>query len=173
MTSNTNGIIFLSGILVIIVASSFIINKSMFQEGYSNYLATPSTNGFGSRQNKEPGNRASEVGTLLADSYPSTGRSTVSDNNYDTRWQDYPVFGVGSFAQITNNLRYWKNPDESQCRTPEFCNALYNDKQVESNISKPLPPAPAVDNNNIRVNFYTTNKNLFLGPQIGPELPAF
>ena len=162
MTSNTNGIIFLSGILLIIVASSFIINKSMFQEGYSNYLA-----------NKEPGNRASEVGTLLADSYPSTGRSTVSDNNYDTRWQDYPVFGVGSFAQITNNLRYWKNPDESQCRTPEFCNALYNDKQVESNISKPLPPAPAVDNNNIRVNFYTTNKNLFLGPQIGPELPAF
>ena len=161
-SSNTNGIIFLSGILVIIVASSFIINKSMFQEGYSNYLA-----------NKEPGNRASEVGTLLADSYPSTGRSTVSDNNYDTRWQDYPVFGVGSFAQITNNLRYWKNPDESQCRTPEFCNALYNDKQVMSNISKPLPPAPAVDNNNIRVNFYTTNKNLFLGPQIGPELPAF
>ena len=157
-SSNTNGIIFLSGILVIIVASSFIINTSMFQEGYSNHLAT-----------KEP----NEVGTLLADSYPSTGRSTVSDNNYNTRWQDYPVFGVGSFAQITNNLRYWKNPDESQCRTPEFCNALYNDKQVESNISKPLPPAPAVDNNNIRVNFYTTNKNLFLGPQIGPELPAF
>ena len=168
-SSNTNGVIFLSGILVIIVASSFIINTSMFQEGYSNHLANPSTNGFGSRQNKEP----IEVGTLLADSYPSTGRSTVSDNNYNTRWQDYPVFGVGSFAQITNNLRYWKNPDESQCRTPEFCNALYNDKQVESNISKPLPPAPAVDNNNIRVNFYTTNKNLFLGPQIGPELPAF
>ena len=125
-------IYFLSIVLVVIIISSFIVNKSMFQEGYSNHLANQGT--F----------RTSESGPILLDSYPSTKKNTVSNNNYDSRWQDYPVFGVGSFAQITNNLRYWKNPDESQCRTPEFCNALYNDKDIKSNISTPLPPAPAV-----------------------------
>ena len=161
MTTNMTDIYFLSIVLVVIIISSFIVNKSMFQEGYSNHLANQGT--F----------RTSESGPILLDSYPSTKKNTVSNNNYDSRWQDYPVFGVGSFAQITNNLRYWKNPDESQCRTPEFCNALYNDKDIKSNISTPLPPAPAVDDNNIRINYYTTNKNLFLGPQLGPELPAF
>ena len=161
MTTNTNGIYFLLGLLIIVVISSFIINKSYFQEGYDNYLANHDML------------RTSESGPILADSYPFTGKKTVSDNNYDTRWKDYPVYEVGSYAQLTNNLRYWKNPDESQCRTPEFCNALYDDIQIDSNISKPLPPAPSVDNDNIRVNYYTTNKNLFLGPQLGPELPAF
>ena len=161
MTTNMTDIYFLSIVLVVIIISSFIVNKSMFQEGYSNHLANQGT--F----------RTSESGPILLDSYPSTKKNTVSNNNYDSRWQDYPVFGVGSFAQITNNLRYWKNPDESPCRTPEFCNALYNDKDIKSNISTPLPPAPAVDDNNIRINYYTTNKNLFLGPQLGPELPAF
>ena len=161
MTTNTNGIYFLLGLLIIVVISSFIINKSYFQEGYDNYLANQGML------------HTSESGPILADSYPFTGKKTVSDNNYDTRWKDYPVYEVGSYAQLTNNLRYWKNPDESQCRTPEFCNALYDDIQIDSNISKPLPPAPSVDNDNIRVNYYTTNKNLFLGPQLGPELPAF
>ena len=161
MTTNTNGIYFLLGLLIIVVISSFIINNSYFQEGYDNYLANQGML------------RTSESGPILADSYPFTGKKTVSDNNYDTRWKDYPVYEVGSYAQLTNNLRYWKNPDESQCRTPEFCNALYDDIQIDSNISKPLPPAPSVDNDNIRVNYYTTNKNLFLGPQLGPELPAF
>ena len=80
---------------------------------------------------------------------------------------------MGSYAQITNNLRYRNNPDDGQCRRSEFCGALYKDNQLMSNISKPLGPVP--DTPGTRVGYFRTDENLFLGPQPGPtlELPAF
>jgi hypothetical protein len=84
----------------------------------------------------------------------------------------YPVFRVGSYEQITNNLRYWSNPDDGECIRADMCDALYKDKEVLSNVSQPLAPVPETMYG-VRVNYYNTDQNLFLGPQAGPELPVF
>jgi hypothetical protein len=110
---------------------------------------------------------------LLYNEYPSTGKKTVSNNSYSDIWWYYPIFEVGSYAQVTNNLRYRRNPDDGECVGAEFCGALYKDNQPASNIINPLPPVPNTPGT--RVNYYRTQENLFLGPQPGPtlELPAF
>ena len=54
-------------------------------------------------------------GDPLLDSFPSTGEKNVNDNTYNKIWWKYPIFPVGSFNQITNNLRYRRNPDDDNC----------------------------------------------------------
>jgi len=148
-------------ILIIFIGSNY--NLVAFKEGYKNNDLT------------DPGLYPSNVDAygLLFDEYPSKNSKLTSNNSYPDIWWYYPIFGVGSYAQITNNLRYRRNPDDGECRTAEFCGALYRDNQVASNIIKPLPPVP--DTPGTRVNYYRTQENLFLGPQPGPvlELPAF
>jgi hypothetical protein len=124
--------------------------------------------------NNSPGNYpASEDWPLLSKQYSFTGRKTVSNNNYSDIWWHFPIFKVGSYAQVTNNLKYRRNPDDGTCVRADFCGALYKDNQLESNISKPLPPAPLITGTNTRVNYYTTDENLFMGQQAGPELQTF
>jgi len=158
MNFNNKSVIFLSIVLTLVVVSSFFV-----KEGYSN-------------NNLEliPGTypETTEL-PLLTDSFPYTGSKTVSNNNVSDIWWHYPTFRVGSFTQITNNLKYPNNPDVGQCRAAEFCGALYKEKQIESNIFKPLPPAPEVTADSVRVGYFATNQNLFLGTQLGPELPTF
>jgi len=157
------GIIFLFVILLLAIVGGACGLASFTQEGYSNFTL------------RDAGSFPSKVdeAALLYDEYPSTGRKTVSNNGYPDIWWYYPIFGVGSYAQITNNLRYRRNPDDGVCVGAEFCGALYKDNQPASNIINPLPPVP--DTPGIRVNYYRTQDNLFLGPQPGPalELPAF
>jgi len=103
---------------------------------------------------------------LEEDMYPSTERNGVTTNKYGDIWWYYPILKLGSFAQITNNLRYRKNPDDGKCLTPDFCGALYkNATEMDSNIITPLPPVPPEGGGGVRVNYYTTNQNLFLGEQ--------
>jgi len=109
---------------------------------------------------------------LLEGSYPYTGSKTVSNKDYNDIWMKYPVFRVGSYEQITNNLRYWSNPDDGECVRADMCDALYKDKEVLSNVIQPLGPVPETMSG-VRVNYYNTDQNLFLGPQAGPELPVF
>lgn len=158
MNFNNKSIIFLSILLTMVIASSFMLNK----EGYSN-------------NNLEliPGNYPTSTELpILTDSFPFTGNKDVSRNTSADIWWYYPVFKVGSFTQITNNLKYPNNPDNGQCRRAEFCGTLYKDNQISSNISKPLQPAPPVTAESVRVGYYTAQQNLFLGTQLGPELPT-
>lgn len=158
---NNKNISYLFAFLIVIVLSSFLVDSRMF-EGYSNYnLANPG---------KYP--KADNL-PILTSSFPFTGRNQVSTNSYNNIWWNYPIFKVGSYAQITNNLRYRRNPDDGTCITAEFCGALYKDNQLKSNISKPLPPAPDVTAQSVRVNYYTTDSNLLPGQPLGPELQAF
>uniref|UniRef100_A0A6C0DU92 Uncharacterized protein n=1 Tax=viral metagenome TaxID=1070528 RepID=A0A6C0DU92_9ZZZZ len=96
---------------------------------------------------------------LLKEDYPLTGRMGVSKNNAYNIWWHYPIFKVGSYAQITNNIKYPNNPDDGQCMPAEFCGALYKEKpNMPSNYAEPLPPVP--DCPGARVNYYTTQPNL-------------
>lgn len=109
----------------------------------------------------------SENVPLLAGVYPLTGRKTVSDKNYNDIWWEYPIFKEGSYKQITNNLRYYNNPDEGICIRADFCNALYDYKKVKSNYVLPLPPVSLPNKNkgeSARVNYYWAQPDLLLQP---------
>jgi len=157
MNFNNKTSICLSILIFLILISSFF-----YKEGYSNNLELI------------PGTypQSTEI-PLLKDSYPLTGRKTVTNNSDANIWWHYPTFKVGSYTQITNNLKYPNNPDVGQCRPAEFCGALYKEHQIASNISQPLPPSPSVTTESVRVGYYSTPLNLFLGNQLGPELPTF
>jgi len=143
--------------VIIISVIYYYYSQSKKTEGYTNILAN-----YPASDNKP-----------ILNSYKFTGRNTVNRNNYNNIWWHYPIFSLGSYAQITNNLKYRKNPDDGSCITADFCGPLYKDNKVKSNVAKPLPPAPKITPNSVRVNYFTTNNNLFMGQQSGPELPAF
>jgi hypothetical protein len=89
-----------------------------------------------------PGNYPKSVDNVILDDYPQIGKNETSNNNYSDIWFNYPVLPLGSFEQITNNLRYNDNPDEGTCVRADFCGAAYyNKKDTKSNVTVPLPPA--------------------------------
>ena len=100
----------------------------------------------------------SETNVLVQDTYPITGINSVSDESADKMWWRYPTFQVGSFKQMTNNIRYPNNPDDARCTAADFCYALYKDKKIGSNIVTPLPPVDP--NSGTRVGYFATSENL-------------
>ncbi len=74
-------------------------------------------------------------------------------------WWHYPIFKVGSFDQITNNLKYPNNPDIGNCMRAEFCGALYKTKHLKSNHIKPL--LPVNDSCGTRVGYFSTDKDIY------------
>lgn len=95
---------------------------------------------------------------LLQDTYPTTGINGVSDETANKMWWRYPIFEVGSFKQMTNNIRYPNNPDDARCTPADVCYALYKDKNMGSNIVTPLPPVDP--NSGTRVGYFATDENL-------------
>ena len=95
---------------------------------------------------------------LLQDTYPITGINSVSDESGSKMWWRYPIFEVGSFKQMTNNIRYPYNPDDARCTAADFCYALYKNKKIGSNIVTPLPPVDP--NSGTRVGYFATSDNL-------------
>ena len=125
------------------------------------YKKSKNINGYSNYNLSEPGIYPSaDTIPLLTDEYKYTGRKTVSNDSYPEIWWHYPIFREGSYKQITNNLRYYRNPDEGTCVRAEFCGALYSDKNNKSNYIYPLPPVPP--GSNPRVNYYRTGVNLLL-----------
>jgi uncharacterized protein YxeA len=95
---------------------------------------------------------------LLQNSYPITGMNGVSNKqSSDIWWYKYIPPNIGSYEQITNNLKYRNNPDEGNCSGSEFCGALYKDYQKETNINTTLPPVKQTCG--ARINYYNTPQN--------------
>lgn len=107
-----------------------------------------------------PGHYPQSLDKRDLDQFPSSGRKTVSNDSGSTIWWHYPIFEVGSFAQITNNIRYPNNPDNGRCMSAEFCGALYKDnKNRPSNYVHPIAPT-CYDADGKRINYYNTSPNL-------------
>jgi hypothetical protein len=104
-----------------------------------------------------PGDFPRSIDKPILDDYPLINSKSVSTNNASDIWKDYPVFGVGSFEQLTNNIRFNRNPDDGTCSRAEFCGALYHDIKNTSNIIKPLPPAE--EGGGARVGYYRSEPN--------------
>jgi hypothetical protein len=108
-----------------------IIFSSVNVEGFTNYsLEQSMLNTYPESQTK----------LLVQNTYPPIGKNQLSNNTAADIWQDYPVFQLGSYEQITNNIRYPDNPDEGTCMPASMCGALYHDKNIGNNVIHPLPP---------------------------------
>ncbi len=100
----------------------------------------------------------------ILNSYRYSGRKNVSDKSASDIWWYYPSFGVGSFEQLTNNLKYWYNPDEGTCSRSDMCGALYkNNHNVPSNVVSVLPPVP--NDGGARVGYFNSEPNLLFVPR--------
>jgi len=98
-------------------------------------------------------------GALVSDSFPVTHKNGVSTQQEQKMWWHFPVFQVGSYEQITNNLKYPNNPDVGQCMPTEFCGTLHKEFQPQLNEARVLPPViPSC--NGRRINYYNTTPNM-------------
>jgi len=70
----------------------------------------------------------SQTTILVQDTYPPIGKNQISDNTSNDIWWHYPTFQLGSYKQITNNIRFPNNPDEGRCMPASMCGALYHEK---------------------------------------------
>lgn len=88
----------------------------------------------------------------ILDDYELANNQNSQNNNAKV----IPTFGMSSFKQITNNLKYYKNPDNGTCTPSIFCNVLYKDKtNIKSNEINPLPPVK--NGNGKRVGYFRGN----------------
>jgi len=145
---------FFQSIIILIV----IIVLSLYLAPFI-YNIMKNTEGFsGLYELTTPGIFPKSVDQAILDDYPQIGKNETSNNNYNQIWWHYPVFSLGSYEQITNNLRYHSNPDEGTCVRADFCGAVYHDKKdTKTNIVTPLPPAE--EGPGARVGYFRTEPN--------------
>ena len=100
---------------------------------------------------------------LVADIFPPILNTNKQVNMKPTykKWWHYPIFILGSYKQITNNLQYPNNPDTSRCTPNLLCGTLYHKSQHNiSNEIIELPPAKIQTNNSTRINYFNSSANL-------------
>ena len=128
----------------------FLKNFETFKkfEGYTNYTLDQANGSYPSAQTE----------VLVQDTYPAIGKNEISNNTANDIWWHYPIFELGSYKQITNNIRYPNNPDEGTCMPASMCGALYHEKQLKSNYVEPLPPVNPECGT--RIGYFDTDVNL-------------
>jgi hypothetical protein len=143
-----NKIVFLLLLIILAISLPLVFNFPNIFEGYSNYSLDQSTGIFPDSQTK----------VLVQDTYPPIGKNQISDDNANDIWMYYPVFQLGSYEQITNNIRYPDNPDEGTCMPASMCGALYHDKKTGDNSVEQLPPVNP--DCGTRVGYFTTDEQV-------------
>jgi hypothetical protein len=143
-----NKMVFLLLLIILGLSLPLIFNFSNILEGYSNYSLDQSAGKFPTAQTT----------VLVQDTYPPIGKNQISNDSASDIWQYYPVFQLGSYDQITNNIRYPDNPDEGTCMPASMCGALYHDKKTGDNYVKPLPPVNP--DCGTRVGYFTTDEQV-------------
>jgi len=144
-----NQFVFLLLLIILAIGLPVIFNfTNIFAEGYSNYSLVQASGNVPDSQTQ----------VLVQDTYPPIGKNEISDDDASDIWWKYPVFQLGSYDQITNNIRYPDNPDEGTCAPASMCGALYDDKKTGDNYVKPLPPVNPECGT--RVGYFTTDEQL-------------
>lgn len=146
-----NQIVFLFLILVLAIGLPlfFKVYESFNNiEGYSNYTLDGAMGNF----------PESQTDVLLQDTYEAIGKNELSNESVNEMWWRFPIFKLGSYKQITNNIRYPNNPDNARCTPANMCYALYEDKKLASNYIHPLPPVNPTCGT--RVGYFNTDSNL-------------
>jgi hypothetical protein len=140
-----NQIIFLLMLIILAIALPLFLRNI---EGFSNYKLDQSIGNFPDAQTR----------VLVQDTYPPIGKNQLSNETSNDMWWHYPIFTLGSYKQITNNIRYPNNPDIGRCTPGSMCGALYHKKILGSNYITPLPPVNPTCGT--RVGYFTTDEQL-------------
>ncbi len=93
---------------------------------------------------------------LLHDSYEVNDTHILSTNESTHDLSKQSVFKVGSFNQMTNNLRFRNTPDNGSATPGEFA-TMYKTKKSQKNIIVPL--LPVEEGEGARVGYYRTSLN--------------
>jgi hypothetical protein len=148
MYKNNIHIYIMDKILIIIVSILIILFNSYYKSGFEGFTSYNLAEATG----KIP---ESETNVLVQDSYPITGINGISNNGASDIWWWYPALKIGSYKQITNNIRYPYRPSDGRCTPASMCGALYkkNDNFIGKNDVKQLPP---VGNCGTRVGYFNS-----------------
>jgi hypothetical protein len=143
-----NQIVFLFLILVLAIGLPLFLKLNNSIEGYTNYSLAGAMGNYPNAQ----------TDVLVQDTYPAIGKNELSNETSADMWWHYPTFKLGSYHQITNNIRYSNNPDIGNCMPASMCGALYHEKKTGSNYIEQLPPVDP--NSGTRIGYFTTDENL-------------
>lgn len=110
--------IFLILIIILALGLPLIFNFQNIYENFTNYSLDQAMGNFPDAQTR----------VLVQDTYPPIGKNELSNETSNDMWWHYPIFTLGSYDQITNNIRYYNNPDIGRCTPGSFCGALYHEK---------------------------------------------
>ena len=141
-------ILFLVGLFVVVIFCSYM--KS---------LETPQT--LAGELKKE------SFQTLGHDAYPSSLETPLLkndfplknppqfqvDNTYSMLWKEDPDAVLGSYAQVTNNVKYRLDPNNGSCVPAGMCNSFYNKKKPTQH-NPPCSPPKLSEDKGVRVNYY-------------------
>lgn len=142
-----NKFLFLFLLILISLSLPLIYNFNNF-EGYANYYLDQVSGNFPDAQTQ----------VLVQNTYPPIEKNQISDNTSNDIWWHYPIFKLGSYSQITNNIKYPNNPDEGTCMPASMCGALYHSKETGDNSVKILPPINP--DQGTRIGYFTTKGQL-------------
>jgi hypothetical protein len=111
----------------------------------------------------------SEENYLVQESFPRIKEIGISNNGSNDIWRNYPIFKLGSYDQITNNIKYPDNPDEGTCMPASMCGALYQPKEILG------PHGYGVNNdgNPLQLKSNYTVKMLPIEPNLGTRVGYF
>lgn len=158
-----NSTVFLLSIIIIVLTFPMVVNyfsSKKYKENFISYDIN-SNNSLGSNSGNFP---SSLDDFYLQDNFPLRPEPGVLDVDGDEQaskmWWHYPIFKEGSYAQITNNLRYPNNPDVGDCTPPVICGTIYRRRKNKSNYVYPKPPINLKCDT--RVGYFLTDKSLMM-----------
>jgi hypothetical protein len=126
---------------LIVIMSVLVI---LFNSYYNTLTSETSTEGYSNFTLEQADGKVPEAQTrvLVQETYPITGKKGISNNGASDIWWWYPTFTVGSYDQITNNIKYPERPSNGTCMPASMCGALYKETKnyAGKNYIYPLPP---------------------------------
>lgn len=160
-----NSVVFLMSTIVIVLALPMLMNaiiSNKYKNNKKNYNKESFLNNDSSLGNDMGSYPSALTNFFLKDSFPIRQNPGVLDKDGSEQaskmWWHYPIFKQGSYAQITNNIRYPNNPDIGICTSEDLCGTIYKNRQNQSNYTKPLPPINPTCGT--RVGYFNTGINL-------------
>lgn len=94
------------------------------------------------------------------DDVPQLETNLLSSDTSRDIFLKYPLFQLGTYEQVTNNIKFPQNPDNGTSLQPELSDTLYANKTlVESNIVSILPPVSKTTKGR-RVGYYQSEETM-------------
>ena len=85
-----------------------------FSENFENFTLEEAESNFNNPSNillPTNNNIHNETDILVEDSFPRSNNNEISNKGSQQIWWHYPIFEVGSYDQITNNIKYDDDED--------------------------------------------------------------